>query len=65
MPPINKKEVTDYFRQNLFESIGAYTGWKILMASKLKGIVSKEMTNRYVEIQNYHNYFSKQQNKHF
>lgn len=57
MPPVNKKEITDYFRSNIFESLAAYTGWKIIKGSKSKGIVSEEMANRYVEIQGYHHNF--------
>ncbi|MBI3074985.1 MAG: hypothetical protein HYY92_02090 [Parcubacteria group bacterium] len=51
MTEINKKEITDYFRSNIFESLAAYTGWKIIKSSKSNGIVSQEMAERYVGIQ--------------
>jgi len=55
----NKKETTDYFRSNIFESLAAYTGWKIIKSSKSKGIVSQEMAERYVGIQkDYPNFFN-------
>lgn len=53
----SKKEITDYFRSNIFEAYAAYTGWKVISGSKSVGIVSKEMAERYVEIQNYHTNF--------
>ena len=54
----NKKEILDYFRSNIFEAFSAYNGWKMICHSKSKGIVSQEMADRYVEIQNYHpNFF--------
>jgi hypothetical protein len=59
MNTVNKKEITDYFRSNIFESLAAYTGWKIIKSSKSNGIVSKEMAERYVGIQkDYPNFFS-------
>lgn len=57
MPLTNKKEITDYFRSNIFESLAAYTGWKVIMGSKSKGIVSETLASRYVEIQKYHQNF--------
>lgn len=51
MGPVSKKEVTDYFRSNIFESLASYTGWKTLLGSKSIGIVSREMAERYVDIQ--------------
>lgn len=55
---MNKKDITDYFRSNIFESLAAYTGWKIIKSSKSNGIVSREMAERYVEIQkDYPNFF--------
>lgn len=56
---VNKehKKITDYFRSNIFESIAAYTTWKMLFLSKSKAVVSEDMANRYVEIQNYHSDF--------
>lgn len=58
MSSISKKDVTDYFRSNIFESLAAYTGWKIIKASQSSGIVPENMAIRYVEIQkDYHNFF--------
>ncbi len=57
MNEVEKKEINDYFRTNIFESYTAYVGWKVIKGSKSIGIVSEEMANRYVEIQNYHNNF--------
>lgn len=54
--PTNK-EITDYFRANIFESLSFYSAWKMLDYSKSTGVVSKEMAVRYVEIQNYHKSF--------
>jgi hypothetical protein len=51
---VEKKEITDYFRSNIFEAYGAYLAWKMIAHSKSMGIVPKEMAERYVEIQNYH-----------
>ena len=48
------KQITDYFRSNIFEALSAYNGWKMLFLSKSKGVVSSEMAERYVEIQKYH-----------
>lgn len=59
MNVINKKEITDYFRSNIFESLAAYTGWKIIKSSKSNGIVPQEMAERYVGIQkDYPNFFN-------
>jgi len=59
MNTVNKKEITVYFRSNIFESLAAYNGWKIIKSSKSNGIVSKEMAERYVGIQkDYPNFFS-------
>lgn len=52
-----EKEITDYFRSNIFEARAAYFGWKVLSGSRSTGIVSKEMVERYVEIQSYHSTF--------
>jgi hypothetical protein len=52
-----KKEIIDYFRSNIYEAISAYSGWKMVAYSKSKGVVSNEMAERYVEIQNYHSEF--------
>jgi len=54
---MDKKETTDYFRSNIFEAYGAYNGWKMIMGSKSVGIVSKEMAERYVKIQQHHHNF--------
>lgn len=59
MNAVNKKDITDYFRSNLFESLATYTGWKIIKSSKSNGIVSQEMAERYIGIQkDYPNLFS-------
>ena len=54
---MNNKEITDYFRSNIFEASSAYNGWKMLFLSRSKGVVSNEMAERYVEIQKYHPQF--------
>jgi len=54
---MNNKEITDYFRSNIFEAFSAYNGWKMLFLSRSKGVVSNEMAERYVEIQKYHPQF--------
>ncbi len=54
---INKKDIVDYFRSNLFESISAYNAWKMVVYSKSKEIFSEEMARRYLEIQKYHSSF--------
>lgn len=54
---MNDKEITDYFRSNIFEAFSAYSGWKMLFLSKSKLVVSEEMAERYVEIQKYHPQF--------
>lgn len=54
---MDKKEITDYFRSNIFEAYGAYLAWKMIFGSKSTGLLSKEMVERYVEIQNYHSEF--------
>jgi hypothetical protein len=51
---MNKKEITDYFRSNIFEAFAGYTVWKMLSHSKSSDVVSKEMAEKYTEIQNYH-----------
>jgi hypothetical protein len=48
------KEITDYFRLNIYEALSTYTGWKMIFLSKSKRVVSNEMAERYVEIQRYH-----------
>ncbi len=54
---LSKKEITDYFRTNIFEAYAAYNGWKIIMGSRSIGIVEKVIADRYVEIQAYHRSF--------
>lgn len=54
---MNNKEITDYFRSNIFEAFSAYNGWKMLFLSRSKEVVSSEMAERYVEIQKYHPQF--------
>ena len=51
------KEITDYFRHNIFEAISAYNGWKMLTYSKSKAIVSEKLAERYLKIQNFHTNF--------
>lgn len=41
-----------YFRSNIYISKSAYNGWKMLRFSKSKNIVSEEMADKYVGIQN-------------
>lgn len=54
---MDKKEIIDYFRNNIFEAYAAYTLWKVIAYSKSTGVVDKNMADRYVEIQNYHGEF--------
>ena len=55
---ISPKEITDYFRSNIFEAFSAYNAWKMIYFSRSKNIVSSNMAERYVEIQKYHvNFF--------
>jgi len=53
----DKKQITDYFRSNIFEALSLYTAWKMLSHSKSTGVVSEQMAHRYVEVQNYHSNF--------
>lgn len=58
MTAVDKKQITRYFRSNIFDALSFYTAWKMLSHSKSKEVVSEQMANRYVEIQNYHpNFF--------
>lgn len=57
MNKAKQKQITDYFRSNIFEALSFYTAWKMLSHSKSKGVVSEKMAQRYVEIQNYHPQF--------
>lgn len=54
---LDPKEITDYFRSNIFESISAYSAWKMLYFSKSKGIVAENRVDSYVKIQNFHSNF--------
>lgn len=55
--PIHK-EITDYFRLNIYEAMSAYSAWKMISHSKWIGVVTEEMAERYAEIQRYHpNFF--------
>jgi len=54
--PTNK-EITDYFRSNIFESFSAYNAWKMLFLCKSEKEFSKKMAERYVEILKYHKDF--------
>jgi hypothetical protein len=54
---MNKKEITDYFRSNIFSAYRSYTGWKAIFHARSEGIVSKEMADRYTDIQKYHPQF--------
>jgi len=51
---LTKKEITDYFRSNIFESILAYSAWKIILGSRSTGMIPADMVERYVKIQKYH-----------
>lgn len=57
MDKLNKKVITDHFRGNIFEAYAHYNAWKVIAYSKSTGVVSKEMAERYVEIQKYHGQF--------
>ncbi len=54
MEKLAKKEITDYFRSNIFESILAYSAWKMILGSRSTGMISADMVERYVKIQKYH-----------
>jgi hypothetical protein len=54
---VTKKEITDYFRSNIFEALSSYNSWKMLSHSKSTAVVAEDMAHRYVEIQNYHPHF--------
>ncbi len=54
---VSPKEITDYFRSNIFESISAYSAWKMLYFSKSKGMIPDNLVDRYVKIQNFHSSF--------
>lgn len=54
---MDKKEILDYFRNNLFEAYGAYNAWKVIAYSKYSGVVSQEQAEHYVKIQKYHPQF--------
>lgn len=51
------KEIIDYFRSNIFESISSYSAWKMICYSKFKDVVPENLANRYVKIQNFHSNF--------
>ncbi|MFA6136055.1 MAG: hypothetical protein WC705_01735 [Candidatus Paceibacterota bacterium] len=51
---LSHKEITDYFRSNIYEAISSYNAWKMLSYSKSNKVVSDDMAKRYLEIQNYH-----------
>lgn len=60
---LSPKEITDYFRSNIFESISAYSAWKMLYFSKSKGMINENLVDRYVKIQNFHsNFFATAEN---
>jgi hypothetical protein len=59
MGRINKNKITDYFRSNIFESLAGYTGWKFIKSSSSIGIISKDMAERYVDIQKVYSSFFK------
>ena len=54
---LTKKEVTDYFRSNIFESLSAYSAWKMILASRSSGMVPSNLAERYVKVQSYHSNF--------
>lgn len=54
---LTKKEITDYFRSNIFESINAYSSWKMILGSRSSGMIPADMAERYVKIQTYHSDF--------
>ncbi|HET8581342.1 MAG TPA: hypothetical protein VFL98_02660 [Candidatus Paceibacterota bacterium] len=49
-----RDSVIEYFRTNLFETLQAYTAWKMLWDAKKIGIVPEQMTHKYVSILNIH-----------
>lgn len=55
MNSTDKKEITDYFRSNIFEALQAYTSWKMIYHARSNGVVSKEMAEHYSNIQNKYN----------
>lgn len=57
MDQVTNKDITDYFRSNMFEAYSSYLAWKMITYSRSTVIFSKEMAERYVEIQNYHSDF--------
>lgn len=52
-----QKALIKYFRSNIYESFASYNAWKMLYLSTSKNVVSKDMAERYVAIQNYHPQF--------
>lgn len=48
------KKIIDYFKSNIFEAFSSYNGWKMICHSRSDGVVSKEMAEKYTEIQKYH-----------
>ncbi|MBN1779152.1 MAG: hypothetical protein JW816_02965, partial [Candidatus Buchananbacteria bacterium] len=54
---IDKKEIINYFRANIYEALVSFNAWQILFFSKSKDMVSEELAKQYVEIQNYHKNF--------
>jgi hypothetical protein len=49
-----KKDATDYFRTNILESLGAFTAWKMIYGSRSNGIVSTELAEQYINVQDLH-----------
>jgi hypothetical protein len=54
---MDKKNITDHFRNNIFEAYSHYNVWKMIAYSKASGVVGEKMAQRYVEVQKYHNSF--------
>lgn len=57
MNKVTSKEITDYFRANIFESIVAYSAWKMIFGSRSTGMMPPDMAEHYIKIQNYHSGF--------
>jgi len=50
----NKEDILEYFLGNIFLSKSAYEAWKAICFAKSEGVVGKELSERYLKIQNCH-----------
>lgn len=46
-----EKKILKYFLENIFEAKSYYTGWKMIYHARSNGVVSKEMAEKYTNIQ--------------